>query len=207
MALATRQIQRVTDFDWLGFLPGRYQRWGAPQIELEVLFTPEEIAATRALFKRWVPTQRAASFVEPGDSQRVRLVLDGERCYAPSDAEYLQFAGRHYARSLLDTDPTVRSEFYNLPGIFWFDQFRNLGVTPQREENGTVTGRAITGKSTTGRVSFEVGVARLRKYLNGWKFAQLTHTSNVDYLTQLEDLYTKILPGRNECRCRTNAWV
>jgi hypothetical protein len=56
------------------------------------------------------------------------------------------------ARSLLETDPTVRSEFYNLPGIFWFDQFRNLGVTPQREENGTGAGRAISSKSTAGRV-------------------------------------------------------
>jgi AAA ATPase domain len=47
LALATRQIQRVTDFDWLGFLPGRYQRWGAPQIELCVVFSSEEIATTR----------------------------------------------------------------------------------------------------------------------------------------------------------------
>lgn len=196
LALATRQIQRVTDFDWLGFLPGRYQRWGTPQIELLVLFTPEEIASTRALFQRWVRTQPESSFVEPGDSKRVRLVLDEERCYAPSDAEYFQFAGRYYARSLLETDPTVRAEFYNLPGVFWFDQFRNLGVTPQREENGTGAVRGITSKSAGGRVAFEVGVARLRKYLNGWKFAQLTHTSSVDYLTQLENLYTKIFPER-----------
>jgi energy-coupling factor transporter ATP-binding protein EcfA2 len=196
LALATRQIQRVTDFDWLGFLPGRYQRWGAPKIELEVLFTDSEIAATHALFRRWVQGQPERSFVEPGDSRRVHLILDGERCYASTDAEYFQFAGRYYARSLLETDPTVRSEFYDLPGIFWFDQFRNLGVTPQREENGTGTGRAMSSKSTAGRVSFEVGVARLRKYLNGWKFAQLTHTSSVDYLTQLENLYTKIFPGR-----------
>ncbi len=43
LALATKQIRRVTDFDWLGFLPGRYQRWGAPYIEIEVLFTTEEL--------------------------------------------------------------------------------------------------------------------------------------------------------------------
>jgi len=30
LALATRQITRITDFDWVGFLPGRYQRWGSP---------------------------------------------------------------------------------------------------------------------------------------------------------------------------------
>jgi predicted ATP-dependent endonuclease of OLD family len=37
LALATRQIQRVTDFVLVGEYPGRYQRWGAPQIELEVV--------------------------------------------------------------------------------------------------------------------------------------------------------------------------
>ena len=42
LALATKQIQRVTDFDWLGFLPGRYQRWGTPHIELEISFSDEE---------------------------------------------------------------------------------------------------------------------------------------------------------------------
>lgn len=182
--------------DWLGFLPGRYQRWGAPRIEIEVLFTDDEIATTRALFHKWAATQSERTLIEPGNDKRVQLVLDGEHCYAASDAQYFQFAGRYYARSLLETDPAVRSEFYKLPGIFWFDQFRNLGVTPQKEENGASPARININKSTSGRVSFEVGVARLRKYLNGWKFAQLTHTSSIDYLTQLENLYTKIFPER-----------
>ena len=196
LSLATRQIQRVTDFDWLGFLPGRFQRWGSPHIELEVSFSPEEIEATRAVARRWAEAQSERSFVEPGDNNRVRLILNGESCRAATDAEYFQFAGRYYARNLLETDPFVRSEFSKLPGIFWFDQFRNLGVTPLPEENGSVSGRVGTGKTTIGRISFEVGVARLRKYLNGWKFAQLTHSYPIDYLTQLENLYTKIFPGR-----------
>ena len=197
LALATRLLQRVTDFDWLGFLPGRYQRWGSPHIELEVSFSDEEIEATRAVALRWAQTQPERTFVEPGDSHRVRLILDGESCHAGTNAEYFQFAGRYYARNLLETDPSVRSEFSKLPGIFWFDQFRNLGVTPQPEENGSGVGRFGTGKFSSGRVSFEVGVARLRKYLNGWKFAQLTHSYPIDYLTQLENLYTKIFPGRS----------
>ncbi|WP_026736185.1 AAA family ATPase [Fischerella sp. PCC 9605] len=197
LALATRQIQRVTDFDWLGFLPGRYQRWGSPHIELEVLFSPEEIEATRTLARRWAQAQPERPFVEPGSSHRVQLILDGESCRAGGDAEYFQFSGRYYARKLLDTDPSVRSEFSKLPGIFWFDQFRNLGSNPLPEESGAVVGRVGTVGSNSGRVSFEVGVARLRKYLNGWKFAQLTHSYPVDYLTQLENLYTNIFPGRS----------
>ena len=197
LSLATRQIQRVTDFDWLGFLPGRYQRWGPPHIELEVSFSSSEIEATRAVARRWAAAQPERYEVEPGDNNRVRLILDGESCRAGSNAEFFQFAGRYYAQNLLETDPGVRSEFSQLPGIFWFDQFRNLGSNPVPEENGSSVGRVGTGKSTSGRVSFEVGVARLRKYLNGWKFAQLTHSYPIDYLTQLENLYTKIFPGRS----------
>ena len=197
LSLATRQIQRVTDFDWLGFLPGRYQRWGPPHIELEVSFSTNEIEATRAIARRWAAAQPERSFVEPGDNNRVRLILDGESCRAGSDAEFFQFAGRYYAQNLLETDPGVRSEFSQLPGIFWFDQFRNLGNDSVPKENGSDLGRVGTGKSTSGRVSFEAGVARLRQYLNGWKFAQLTHSYPIDYLTQLENLYTKIFPGRS----------
>ena len=74
LALATRQIQRVTDFDWLGFLPGRFQRWGSPHIELEVSFSLEEIEATRAVARRWAEAQSERSFVAPGDNNRVRLI-------------------------------------------------------------------------------------------------------------------------------------
>lgn len=192
LALATRQIQSVSDFDWLGFLPGRYQRWGHPYIELEVSFEDEEIEATQAVARRWLDAQPERFGVEPGDSNSVQIILDGERCRARNSPEYFQFWGRYYARQLLKTDPSVRSEFAKLPGIFWFDQFRNLGSNPPIEENGYGS-----EKSGIGRVSFELGVARLRKYLNGWKFAQLTHSYPIDYLMQLENLYKKIFPGRS----------
>ncbi|HAZ48759.1 MAG TPA: AAA family ATPase [Cyanobacteria bacterium UBA11369] len=192
LALATRQIQSVSDFDWLGFLPGRFQRWGHPYIELVVSFEDEEIEATQAVARRWLDTQPDRSGVEPGDRNSVQLILDGESCRARTSAEYCQFWGRYYAQQLLKTDPSVRSEFAKLPGIFWVDQFRNLGVRSQIEEQGNGS-----SKSGGGRVSFEVGVSRLRKYLNGWKFAQLTHSYTFDYLMQLENLYQKIFPGRS----------
>lgn len=192
LALATRQIQTVSDFDWLGFLPGRFQRWGHPYIELVVSFEDEEIEATQAVARRWLDTQPDRSGVEPSDRNSVQLILDGESCRARTSAEYCQFWGRYYARQLLKTDPSIRSEFAKLPGIFWFDQFRNLGVRSQLEEQGNGS-----SKSGGGRVSFEVGVSRLRKYLNGWKFAQLTNSYTFDYLMQLENLYQKIFPGRS----------
>jgi predicted ATP-dependent endonuclease of OLD family len=191
LTLASKQIQRVTDFDWIGFIPGRYQRWGAPHIELKVSFEDEEIEATRAVARRWADAQPERSFVEPGNSNYVRLILDGESCRAGTASEYFQFSGRYYARQLLKTDPSVRSEFSKLPGIFWFDQFRTLASTSDQadsEEDST---------ESSSRVSFEFGVARLRKFLNGWKLAQLSRTYNVDYLMQLENLYKKIFPGRS----------
>ena len=68
---------------------------------------------------------------------------------------------------LLKTDPAARSYFAKLPGVFWFDQFRNLGSSPDfQESNGDKLGEI------SGRVSYDFGVARLRKYLNGWALAQ-----------------------------------
>lgn len=78
LALATGRIQDISDFDWIGFLPGRYWRWGDPRIEMQVLFEPEELKATRELAHKWYeaqPPEFKRDFVEPGDSQRVRLVL------------------------------------------------------------------------------------------------------------------------------------
>ncbi len=53
LALATKQIHNVTDFDWVGFVPGRFWRWGRPHIELEVSFEDDEIETTRQVAKRW----------------------------------------------------------------------------------------------------------------------------------------------------------
>jgi len=192
LALATRQISRVTEFDWKGFIPGRYWRWGPPHIELEVSFEDEEIEATHAIFQKWCEVgDRDNSLTEPGDSKLVRLTLDGENCRAGTGPEKFQFLGRYYAKELLKTDPSIRSEFSKLPGIFWFDQLRNLGSHPSHKSQ---TDNEIMENSS--RVFFELGVAGLRKYLNGWKFAQLTKNYSVDYLTELEKLYQQTFPAR-----------
>ncbi len=191
LALATRQISEVKNFDWIGFLPGRYWRWGPPHIELEISFEEEEIEATHAIFKKWHDARNGESLlIEPGDSKLVRLTLDGEKCLAGTGPERFQFLGRYYAKELLKTDPSIRLEFSKLPGIFWFDQWRNLGSNSPKNK----TDKEIIENSS--RVFFELGVAGLRKYLNGWKFAQLTKNYSVDYLTELEKLYQQTFPAR-----------
>jgi predicted ATPase len=199
LALATRQIETVADFDWLGFVPGRHARWGPPRIELVVLFDEEEVATTAELSSRWYDAlprdvRTRTRPVIAGLSRRVQLVLDGDRCYTERPEEYHQFQGRYFARRLLRTDPSVRPLFSKLPGVFWFDQFRNLAssVYPG-EANGA------DERESAGRVTYEFGVARLRRYLNGWKLAQQSRDQlrRVDYLTQLEKLYTRVFPGRS----------
>lgn len=197
LALATRQIRDVTEFDWIGFVPGRFSQWGRPHIELIVSFQDEEIETTRQIARRWYEAQSenfrlGHPFIERGTSRLVRLKMDGETCYADTPEEYLQFQGRYCAQRLLKTDASVRSLFSKLPGIFWFDQFRNLGSSLYPiETNGDGS------REGSGRSSYDFGVARLREYLNGWVLAQQARVYRIDYLLELRNLYRKIFPGRS----------
>jgi len=197
LALATRSVQRVHDFDWMGFLPGRYWKWGSPLIQLEVLFEDEEIEATRYIVRKWHDSQSEDfrsdhPFVEPGDSHSLSVVLNGNnwKVGEGKPEERLQFQGRYYARNLLWRDPSVRSEFSKLPGIFWFDQFRNLASNPYT--NGS--GERLADQSRD--MAFDLGAGRLRQYLLDWKLRQESGTSQ-DYLMELENHYRKIFPTRS----------
>jgi hypothetical protein len=199
LALATRQIRNVLEFDWLGFLPGRFLRWGRPRVELIIAFADEEIEATREVSRRWYDAQSqdfklSHPYIERGTSHTVRLIFDGSTVYADTPAEYHQFQGRYCAMQLLKTAPAARQYFARLPGVYWFDQFRNLGSTlyPQ-ETNGD------GWEEGSGRVAYDFGVARLRRYLNGWKLAQQSRATpyRTDYLMELENLYKRVFPKRS----------
>jgi hypothetical protein len=205
LALATKQIQNITEFDWLGFLPARYSKWGTPHIKLEVSFEPEEIEATREVAQRWYAAQPEEfrlehPFIKPGDRTSIQLILNGEYWKAgTTPEEKAQFQGRYYAQKLLRIDPSIRSQFSKLPGIFWFDQFRNLGSNLYREASGFGSLPFGEGGFGGGRASFEIGVGRLRQYLIEWRQRQESgnRTYQTDYLTQLENLYTRIFPDRS----------
>jgi hypothetical protein len=193
LSLASGRTRGVSDFNWLGWVAGRYERWGRPVVELEVHFTPAEITATRAAARRWFKSrghgreEGVQEFVEPGDSSVVTLRLEGERYSAPTREELYQFRGRLYAAQLLNVDPSARELFEDLPGVFWFDQFRNLASPPAEGEDGN-----------GGRVSFDVGVARLRQYLNRWQLNKLYRGPvRTDYLQELENTYKRIFPERS----------
>lgn len=195
LALATQQIQSLSDFDWLGFLPSRLWKWGTPRIQLEVSFEDEEIKATQEMARKWYTVQPAEfqsgyPFIEPGNSRLVQLTLNGDYWKAGRHrAEQLQFMGRYYAQKLLKIDSSVRSQFSKLPGIFWFDQYRNFFLTPPSEKGGNGCFDNRSG------VFEKSGVALLRQYLIQWKHRQETgHSTN--HLMALENLYSSIFPGR-----------
>lgn len=193
LSMVSGKTRSVSDFDWIGWVPGRYARWGQPVIEIEVHFTDDEIAATREAAARWYRALNGRAerpYVEPGASPVVRVRLDGEHYSAVSgdQAELYQFRGRSYATGLLRTDPSARELFERLPGLFWFDQFRNLASPP---DDGDADGGS-------GRVSFAVGVERLRRHLNGWQLNRLVQGApRRDYLRELEDAFRRIFPGRS----------
>ncbi|MBH8576001.1 AAA family ATPase [Nostocaceae cyanobacterium CENA369] len=200
LALATGKIQKIESFDWIGFLPERYWKSGTPRIELEVSFENDELEATRQIAQQWFEAQPSEfkkdnRFVEPGNSRSVQLLLTGDywTTVGKDQQERLQFRGRSYAQWFLNKgEQSVRSQFSKLPGVFWFDQFRNLGSNAHNE-----TSRESRERS--GGVSFELGVGQLRQYLIAWrrKQEQGGNTYSNDYLKNLERYYKKIFPERS----------
>jgi hypothetical protein len=174
----------------------RLWQWGTPRIQLEVSFEDEEIEATRFVVQKWYAAQPKGfqsefPLVEPGDSHLVQLTLNGDYWKAGNSlAERLQFQGRYYAKKLLRSEPSIRTQFSKLPGIFWFDQFRNLSSNPYSEGMGEI--------EPQGRISYELGVGLLRQYLIEWHHRRNSGNQDnlTDYLTALENLYQTIFPGR-----------
>ena len=196
LALATGRISFIAEFDWTGFLPGRYWRRGEPRIALTITFEPEELEATRAIAQQWYAAQpeefkRDRPFVEPGNSRQVTLILNGDSWKAGNTpAEQAQFRGRYYAQWFLKRgNQNMRSSFQSIPGIFWFDQFRNLGSNPSPDSIGE------NSKQRNSHTSFEVGVGQLRQYLINWHQRRRLGDPT-DYLSQLETLYQKVFPDR-----------
>jgi energy-coupling factor transporter ATP-binding protein EcfA2 len=201
LSLASRRTRSIEDFDWTGWLAGRYERWGRPRIELAVHFSDDEIKATQEAARRWyergVDRPDRPRYVEPPHTNVVTLRLDGERYSTEIPGQQFLFQGRSYAASLLRMDPSARDLFERLPGIFWFDQFRNLATPAEvrrAEENEDL------GDQPSSRISFSVGVVRLREHLNKWKLGKLAKdppTSGHDFLLELENLYRRVFPGRS----------
>ncbi|SLM29880.1 AAA ATPase [Desulfamplus magnetovallimortis] len=193
LSMCSGKIRNVSEFDWQGWVPERYEKWGTPLIELDVHFTDEEIQATKEVAQKWIELKKPKSKVIPNENKEITLRLSGEWVEVvgekgkKSKETLSQLKGRQYATQLIKTSPWARDYFDKLPGFFWFDQFRNLATPPLEGED----------KRSTGRVSYEIGVSRLRRYLNAWKLSQLVgEDKGNSWLMELENSYKKVFPGR-----------
>src|SRR5262249_19798300 len=88
---------------------------------------------------------------------------------------------------LAKLQPDSRSDFQRLGDVFWFDQYRNLGVL---SSNGN-------GRDKSEFEDWRAGVERLREYLVAmWAY----HTSprktfGKDYIAPLEQSFRKVFPN------------
>ncbi|MCX7044149.1 MAG: AAA family ATPase [Candidatus Sumerlaeota bacterium] len=194
LSKASGSIKSVSDFDWLGWTPGRYEEWGTPLIELEIWFSEEEINATIEVARKWLELRNPPEPILPGQSHKLILRLRGEWSEVLDESgvnrkeNHFQLKGRHYASQLRKTSPKFRDYYNNLPGFFWFDQFRNLASPPIESKD----------EENAGQVSYKIGVARLRRHLNNWKLNQLAGVrGGPDWLLELENSFKRIFPGRS----------
>lgn len=191
LALAMGVVDRVADFEWVGFVPGRYSAAGEPKITLDIEFDEDEINATdRVVIMSQAAKPSAArerTFRLPGRHPVVSLTLEGSRLSASPHNGLLQFKGRSLTEELGRTDENARTEIHNLPGLYWFDQFRNLGSSRIPSN----------GEGMSGRQSYQERVSKLRRYLIGWHLQKQTSKSDLPhFIDELERLYGAVFPGR-----------
>jgi len=191
LSLAQRKTRTIQQFAWTGWAADRFLVHGDPIVELTVEFEEDEIAATREAARRYWdlhhPTD-SERFIEPGDSRVVTLRLEGTRVRATGDRrELFQFLGRSYVALSAKNDPTVRRLFNRLPGVFWYDQFRNIALSGARE-----------APEDSDSPRFGVAVERLESILKAWfrtREQRGPHPER-DFLGELERLFTEAFPGR-----------
>ncbi len=201
----TGKTPDASDFDWQGWVPGRYEKRGTPIVELDVHFSDDEVTATQEAARLWHRSgshhAEGREFVQPGNARQMTIRLEGGY-YAIVDGRQeniFQFRGRWYASQLVKNGTTgARELFARLPGIFWFDQYRNL-TSPQLDQQEK--GRGHHGDDEVAQTSrrnyqYSVGVSRLRKHLNGWMLNRLAGGTS-DWLTELENSYKKVFPQRS----------
>lgn len=199
LALAQRKIPRIHEFRWTGWVADRFLAQGEPIVELQVEFDDDEILAVHEAASRWWDATHPLGrkgFIAPGTSKRVTLRLEGQRIRTLGDEnEIYQFQGRSYAASGAKFDSELRKLFPRLPGIFWYDQFRNSAVATANDPKDST--ESSTYSSTNDDYQFLRGIFTLDNILKTWHRVREERGPHPrgDYLGQLETLYGRAFPG------------
>ena len=122
LSLASRVTNDIENFNWMGWVSGRYAQWGYPIIKLEVHFSQEEIDTTIDVAKRWFSFSEQ-KVILPGAFETIELELKGPGL-TNSPQELSQFSSRFYAALLVaHGNNEARRFFPNLPGYFGLINF------------------------------------------------------------------------------------
>lgn len=201
LSLAQNKTHGVGEFGWTGWMADRFLLRGDPVVELEVEFEDDEIAATHEAARRWWDFKypsRPEGYKDPGDSRVVLLRLEGTRVTTPrSERDLYQFQGRSYVAAAARSDPKLRKLFDRLPGVFWYDQFRNISLPGAREPEGAREAMGTRGRSDPGG-RFLAALEPLEDILKAWfrtREARGPHSER-DFFAELGSLYSEAFPGR-----------
>lgn len=201
LSLAQQKVPDIRHFGWTGWVADRLLTAGDPVVELEVEFDEDEIKATQEAARRWWdlfhPTT-SERFEEPGDSPVVTLRLEGARVRTVGhEREIYQFQGRSYLAAASKSDRKLHDLFPRVPGVFWYDQFRNIALSGAREPPDS---KAESHEPTRdeSELQFSAAVTRLDRVLKVWhkNREKLGPHPVRDYLGQIERLFQTAFPGR-----------
>lgn len=208
LSLATRQTKDSTEFRWPGFHADRIESLGPTRVELEVVFTPEELHVVRELHEAYNtlpgadPAQaatlakRLVEIVGPGDVEHATLVFEAGHSTVPHGRTALnQFTGRHVLQRLERKQPAFQHRRTDVGGVFWFTQLRSLAESAE-DETATAqpAGRVFRGDLLS---SWNYNVGQLRQALMQWWSHHKSEIRNdtPDLIEELQRRLDPLFPG------------
>jgi predicted ATPase len=198
LATATQQLDKPGSLKWSGFEENSISasHRGYTKIELDMLFSQDEILATRQFYHE-SDYATLNNTKEPGTEQAIKLIWDQSPgatypvSTLPRGSEYFfQFQGRRYAYNLLYNRKSIPGMFEKIGGVFWYTEQRtSYSLAPFISE-----GADENGKYAISQANDEASIRRL---ITRW-FASRSEKS--DKVAKFNQLYKRLFPERSLIR-------
>lgn len=191
LSWATHKRSDVTDFKWHGFLYDRIDSLGDTRIEMQIELSDDEVTAVREIFETWkkfrTPDERRLT--TPKKDTKITLVYESEEFkWLGGIGQGSELWGRFYTGGLVKRDRKYLALYEKVGGVFWYDQYRNLG-------SGLID--TEFGKGDQSKISWQAGVEGLRKYLvSWWNYHQYSNGApDEDFIVRLQKPFSRVFPN------------
>ena len=139
LSQATGKLESSEAFQWPGFLQERISTLGTTEVEIDIRFTTDEIAAILQVIRLAWRDERGISLAAAPPLQSTLRYQAGRLSWrAPGitdDLQGLVFQSHPNHNWLLQNQPQYRELSSRIGDVFWFDQNRNvLSLQELREE-------------------------------------------------------------------------